>query len=74
MACGRHGSSRARARRARVERTYKQLALGVRIVELAEPHRHVPADDDRTPAGLDDDHLRAGCAARRGTSRRREAA
>ena len=53
----------------RVERTYQQLALGVRIVELAEPHRHVPADDDRTPAGLDDDHLRAGCGPGAGTSR-----
>jgi hypothetical protein len=31
-----------------VERAHPQLALGVRLVELAEPNRHV-ADDDRTP-------------------------
>jgi hypothetical protein len=36
----------------------------VRLVELAEPNRHVAADD-RTPASLDDDHLRAACVARR---------
>jgi hypothetical protein len=29
----------------------------VRLVELAEPNRHVAADDDRTPARLDDYHL-----------------
>ena len=48
-----------------VEREHPQLAFGVRLVELAEPHRHVTADDDRTPAGLDDDHLHAWCVARR---------
>ena len=48
-----------------VERAHQQLAFGVRLVELAEPHRHVAADDDRTPASLDDDHLRAACVARR---------
>jgi hypothetical protein len=48
-----------------VERTDPQLAFGVRLVELAEPNRHVAADDDRTPASLDDDHLRAACVARR---------
>jgi hypothetical protein len=34
----------------------------VRLIELAGPNRHVAADDDRTPAGLDDDHLQ--CVAR----------
>src|SRR5215208_7554125 len=48
-----------------VERTHPQLAFGVRLVELAEPHRDVAADDDRTPARLDDDHLHAACVARR---------
>src|ERR687897_2969834 len=48
-----------------VEREHPQLAFGVRLVELAEPNRHVAADNDRTPASLDDDHLRAGCVARR---------
>jgi hypothetical protein len=48
-----------------VERAHPQLAFGVRLVELAEPNRHVAADDDRTPARLDDDHLRAACVARR---------
>jgi hypothetical protein len=41
----------------------------VRLVELAEPNRHVAADDDRTPASLDDDHLHAaGVAGRRDES------
>src|SRR5262245_506155 len=40
-----------------VERAYPQLAFGVRLVELAEPNRHVAADDDRTPARLDEDAL-----------------
>ena len=35
----------------------------VRLIEFAEPDRHVAADDDRPPAGLDDHHLRAGRAA-----------
>src|SRR5215207_11676480 len=48
----------------RVERTHPQLAFGVRLVELAEPHRDVAADDDRTPASLDDDRLHAACVAR----------
>src|SRR5918996_1251033 len=48
-----------------VERTHPQLAFGVRLVELAEPNRHVAADDERTPASLDDDHLHAACLARR---------
>lgn len=48
-----------------VERTYPQLAFGVRLVELAEPNRHVAADDDRTPASLDHGHLQAPCVARR---------
>jgi hypothetical protein len=48
-----------------VERAHSQLAFGVRLVELAEPDRHVAADDDRTPACLDDDHLHAACSARR---------
>src|SRR5215470_10372687 len=33
-----------------VERAHPQLAFGVRLVELAEPNRHVAADDDRPPA------------------------
>src|SRR5689334_22170545 len=48
-----------------VERAHPQLAFGVRLVELAEPDPHVAADDDRMPASLDDDHLRAACVARR---------
>jgi len=48
-----------------VERAHPQLAFGVRLVELAEPNRHVAADDDRTPASLDDHHLRPACVARR---------
>jgi hypothetical protein len=49
-----------------VERVHAELTLGVRLVELAEPDRHVAADDDWTPAGLDDDHLcTAGVAGRR---------
>ena len=48
-----------------VERAHSQLAFGVRLVELAEPDRHVAADNDRTPACLDDDHLHAACVARR---------
>src|SRR3954471_23149109 len=47
-----------------VERTHQELAFGVRLVELAEPDRHVTGADDRTPAGLDDEHLRAACVAR----------
>src|SRR5918997_2268695 len=48
-----------------IERTHAQLAFGLRLVELPEPHRHVAADDDRTPPSLDDDHLHAACVARR---------
>src|SRR6266508_3401243 len=48
-----------------VERAHPQLAFGVRLVQLAEPNRHVAADDDRTPASLDDDHLQPACVARR---------
>ena len=48
-----------------VERAHSQLAFGVRLVELAEPNRHVAADDDRTPPSLDDDHLHAACVTRR---------
>ena len=63
---GRHGSCACdEPDQLGVERAHQQLAFGVRLVELAEPDRHVAADDDRTPAGLDDDHLRAGCVARR---------
>src|SRR5262245_4387012 len=40
-----------------VERAHPQLAFGVRLVELAEPNRDVTADDDRTPARLDEDAL-----------------
>jgi hypothetical protein len=37
----------------------------VRLVELAKPHRHVAANDDRAPASLNDDDLHARCVARR---------
>src|SRR4051812_850292 len=42
-----------------LERAHPQLPFGARLVELAEPHRHVAADDDGTSARLDDDHLHA---------------
>ena len=46
-----------------LERAHPQLALGVRLVELAEPNRHVAADDDRTlPRSLDQLALRCDCA------------
>ena len=48
-----------------IERAHPQLAFGVRLVELAEPNRHVAADNDRTPTRLDDDHLHAACVTRR---------
>src|SRR5512142_1691806 len=48
-----------------VERAHPQLAFSVRLVELAEPNRHVAADNDRTPASLNDDHLHPACVARR---------
>src|SRR5215207_2793334 len=48
-----------------VEREYPQLAFRVRLVQLAEPNRHVTADDDRRPASLNDNHLRPACVARR---------
>src|SRR5215213_11268411 len=47
-----------------VERAHPQLAFGVRLVELAEPNRHIAPDDNRTPVSLDDDHLRPSCVAR----------
>jgi hypothetical protein len=40
-----------------VERAHPQLSFGARLVQLAEPHRHVAADDDPTPASLDKDAL-----------------
>lgn len=49
-----------------VERAHPPLSFGVRLVEFAEPNRHVAADDERTPAGLDDDDLRPARVARRG--------
>ncbi len=48
-----------------VERADQQLAFGVRLIEFAEPHRHVAADDEGTLTRLDDDHLRAARVARR---------
>src|SRR4051812_20505960 len=39
-----------------VERAHPELALGLRLVQLAGADRHVAADDDRTLARLDD-HL-----------------
>lgn len=44
-----------------VEGPHQQLAFGVRLVELAEPHRHVAADDHWRAATLDDDQLTAAC-------------
>src|SRR4051794_15183802 len=38
-----------------VEREHPALTFGARLVELGEANRHVAADDDRTPARLDDD-------------------
>jgi hypothetical protein len=48
-----------------LERVHPQLALGTRIVELAEADGHVPADHDRAPARLDHDDLQAARVARR---------
>ena len=48
-----------------VKRVHPQLAFGVRLVKLAEPNRHVAADNHRTPTSLDNDHLHAACVARR---------
>ena len=48
-----------------VEREHPQLTFGVRLVEFAEPNCHVAADDDRTPASLNDDHLHPVCVTRR---------
>src|SRR4051794_22192506 len=48
-----------------VERAHPQLAFGARLVELAKPHRHVAANDDRAPASLDHDDLHAASMARR---------
>src|SRR5688500_6355396 len=48
-----------------VERKDPLPAFGGRLAELAEPPRHIAADDARAPASLDDDHLHAGCVARR---------
>jgi hypothetical protein len=52
-----------------LERAHPQLALGARLVELAEANGHVTADDDRTPARLDDDHLQTARVAGAGTRR-----
>ena len=52
-----------------LEREHPKLAFGLRLVELAEPDGHVAADDHRTPAGLDDDHLQAAVWPGAGTSR-----
>ena len=49
-----------------VERAHPQLAFGVGLVELAEPNRHVAADNHPAPTSLDNDHLHAACVARRG--------
>src|SRR3954469_2782890 len=48
-----------------VERAHPQLAFGARLVELAEANRDVAADDSRTLARLDDDHLHTARVARR---------
>src|SRR4051794_8596139 len=47
-----------------LESAHPQLALRARLVELPEAHGHVTADDDRTPARLDDDHLQPARVAR----------
>src|SRR6478672_6315370 len=47
----------------RLERADQPLAFGARLVQLCEEDRHVAADDDWTPARLDDDYLRASCVA-----------
>jgi hypothetical protein len=47
-----------------VERAHPELALGARLVELAEANGYVPADDDRPRSRLDDDHLQAARVAR----------
>jgi hypothetical protein len=48
-----------------LESAHPQLALRPRLIELPEADGHVTADDDRTPARLDDDHLHAARVARR---------
>src|SRR3954464_10329303 len=48
-----------------LESAHAQLAFRVRLIELAEADGHVTADDDRTPARLDDDHLHTARVARR---------
>ena len=48
-----------------IERAHQPLAFSARPVELTGPHRCVADDDDRTPARLDDNHLRAARVARR---------
>jgi hypothetical protein len=48
-----------------VKRAHPQLPFRLRLVELAEPNRHVAADDHRTPAILDDDHLHSAGVTRR---------
>src|SRR5688500_2754195 len=47
-----------------VEREDAAPSFSRRLVELAVPYGHVAADDDRAPAGLDDDHLMAVAVAR----------
>ena len=44
---------------------HPQLALRARLIQLTETDGHVTADDDRTPARLDDDHLQTARVPRR---------
>ena len=62
---GRHGSCSCVSQTSSGSSGRAELAFGVRLLELAEPNRHVAADDDRTPASLDDEYLHATCVARR---------
>jgi hypothetical protein len=65
---GRHGLCSREPNQPGFERKHPRLAFSVRLVELAEPNRHVAADD-RTPASLDNDHLRVRPGAGTGRSR-----
>jgi predicted alpha/beta-hydrolase family hydrolase len=48
-----------------LESAHPQLTLRARLIELAEADGHITADDKRTPARLDDDHLQTARVARR---------
>jgi hypothetical protein len=44
---------------------HPDLALGARLIELAEANGHVAADDDRPPSRLENNHLQPARVARR---------